>query len=135
MLSLKLACTAVLVVGFALWSASDYNGQTDSAGDVALGQLANPNLDRQLRDEHFARTNENLIRWCGLAALVALFLRPSNRGEWRCCCAFSPPDVGARSSPSSWRSSIRTRKDSCCRSPRTPASNRKPIRRSTSRKT
>src|SRR3984957_12629766 len=76
MLSLKLACTAVLVVGFALWSASDYNGQTDSAGDVALGQLANPNLDRQLRDEHVARTNEHVIRWCGLAALVALIFAP-----------------------------------------------------------
>ena len=76
MLSLKLACTAVLVVGFVIWSASDYNWQTDSAGDVALGQLANPNLDRQIRDEHVARTNEHLIRWCGLAALVALIFVP-----------------------------------------------------------
>jgi hypothetical protein len=76
MLSLKLACTAVLVVGFTIWSASDYNWQTDSAGDVSLGQLANPNLNRQLRDEHVARSNEHLIRWCGLAALVALIFVP-----------------------------------------------------------
>jgi hypothetical protein len=72
MLSLKLGCVAVLVVGFAIWSASDYNRQTDSAGDVALRQLENPTLQRQVRDAQIARSNQHLIRWGGLALLVGL---------------------------------------------------------------
>jgi hypothetical protein len=72
MLSLKLGCVAVLVVGFAIWSASDYNRQTDSAGDVALRQLENPSLQRQVRDAQLARSNQHLIRWGGLALLVGL---------------------------------------------------------------
>src|ERR1700722_4797257 len=72
MLSLKLGCVAVLVVGFTIWSASDYNRQTDSAGDVALRQLENPTLQRQVRDAQLARSNQHLIRWGGLALLVGL---------------------------------------------------------------
>jgi hypothetical protein len=76
MLPLKLGCVAALVVGFAVWSAVDYNWQTDSAGDVALRQLENPNLQRQLRDEQFARSNEHVVRWGGLALLIALIFVP-----------------------------------------------------------
>jgi hypothetical protein len=76
MLSLKLGCAAVLVVGFAIWSASDYNWQTDSAGDVALRQLENPNVQREVRDTQFARSNQHVIRWASLALLIGLIFIP-----------------------------------------------------------
>jgi hypothetical protein len=76
MLPLKFACVTALVIGFALWSASDYNVQSDAAGDVALGQLAHPDLQRQVRDEHFARSNEHALRWAALAVLVVLLFVP-----------------------------------------------------------
>jgi len=76
MLPLKFGCVAALVVGFAIWSAIDYNRQADSAGDVALGQLENPNLQRQVRDEQFLRSNEHALRWGGLALLIGLIFAP-----------------------------------------------------------
>jgi hypothetical protein len=76
MLPLKFGCVAALVVGFAIWSAIDYNRQIDSAGDIALGQLANPNLQRHVRDEQFLRSNEHALRWGGLAVLIALIFVP-----------------------------------------------------------